>query len=91
MKRVKMYKPLIQRKVINKKHVTVVVEKKHEEIGERGVMDRTLEQFESRGDDAIIEQGIYMEEVKEAPKKKGGRPKKVESESSNNDESSNED
>lgn len=78
MKRVKIYKPKITNKVVDKRTVTVVEDYKHEFIIEKGVMDRTLEQFELNKDDSVFRMGIYMEEVvKEATISDDEAPKRT--------------
>ena len=58
-----VYKP----KIVNQKKgnsvIRVIEDKRYEEIGERGVMDRTIEQYELNETETILQSGIFMEEV----------------------------
>ncbi len=63
MKRVRIYEPEITKEIKGKETVYKIVNKKARFLNERSVMDRTLNYFKDGGDDLIIQQNQYMEEV----------------------------
>ena len=86
MKRVKIYKPKIEKKKITQygqtKLVLKVTDKRHEFIKELGVMDRTLAEFtnvagdEDMLEEIIIARKLFIEEVKEESLEAEQEPKK---------------
>lgn len=75
-KRVNIYKPKIERVKNGNKVSIEIVDKRHEFVRERAVMDRTLEQYEVNEYNTVIQSGLYMEEVKKEDAKEGAPKRK---------------
>lgn len=63
MKRVKIWKPKLRKIKKGKETITEIVEKKHELISERSLMDLTVDNHINGGDQAIIDKKMYFEIV----------------------------